>query len=87
VETKPPIHRTPEEVPKQLDGGIAIVGVVVNPEGEIVSEPIFHKVLLHEKAAMIMSGVSVPKITINQHFHLQFKYDTATVLNVRKTIS
>lgn len=82
VETKPPIYRTLKRCQRQLDGGIAIVGVVVNPEGEIVSEPDF----LHKQGAAGIEKAAkdyvreypFPKTdsTINQHFHLQFKYDT-----------
>lgn len=82
AKTKPPIYKTLQSCQRQLAGSVAIVGVVVNPKGQIISGPDF---LYKQGAAGIeqatkdyVMGYRFPKTdnSINQHFHLQFKYDT-----------
>jgi hypothetical protein len=83
VETKPPIYKTLKSCQKQLDDSVAVVGVVVNPQGQIISGPDF----LDKKGAAGIEQATknyvmeypFPKTnnSSNQHFHLQFKYDTS----------
>jgi outer membrane biosynthesis protein TonB len=82
VETKPPIYTTLKRCQRQLDGGVAVVGVVVNPEGKIVSELDFldkqGAAGIEQAAKDYVKDYQFPRTdnTTNQYFHLQFKYDT-----------
>lgn len=82
VETKPPIYTTLKMCQRQLDGGVAVVGVVVNPEGKIVSELEFLQQQggagIEQAAKDYVKRYQFPKTnkSTNQHFRLQFKYDT-----------
>jgi len=65
VETKPPLYTTLKRCQRQLDGGVAVVGVVVNPEGKIVSELDFldkqGAAGIEQAAEGLCQGLSVPK--------------------------
>jgi len=83
VVTKAPIYKKIETCQKQLDGGVAILGVVVNPKGNIISEPEFIGQVtpaVQQAAAEYVKrlGFSGTDKPTNYQFHLDYKYNTGT---------
>lgn len=82
VETKSPIYTTLNSCQKQFDGSIAVVGVVVDPEGKIISGPDFMQkpsvVGVEQAAKDYVTAYQFSKTdnSTNQYFNLKFKYNT-----------
>jgi len=83
LETKAPIRQKIKTCQKQLDGGVAVFGMVVNPEGKIISGPDF---MPKNGAANIQQAAKnyVKRYrfrrTLNateQPFRLEFEYDSS----------
>jgi len=81
VETKAPIYKTVNTCQKQLDHSVAVVGVVVNPQGNIIEGPdVLGQAVPSVKQAAenyvrgyVFSGNAKPA---NYQFHLEYKYNT-----------
>jgi len=88
VETKPPLYTTLKRCQRQLDGGVAVVGVVVNPEGKIVSELDFldkqGAAGIEQAAKDYVKDYQFPRTdnTTNQYFHYSSSTTLTIVLNV-----
>ncbi|MUL37745.1 hypothetical protein [Gloeocapsopsis dulcis] len=82
VVTKAPIYKTIKSCQRELEG-VAVLGVVVNPEGRIVSGPDFLSrqgaAGVEQAAKEYIQEYEFPKSAsaVNQQFHLQYQYDTA----------
>lgn len=82
VVTKAPIYRTIATCKREIEG-TAVLGVVVNPEGRIISGPDFLDrkggpgIDLAAKNYVREYGFQRNDDPANQQFHLNFKYDTA----------
>ncbi|WP_146087186.1 hypothetical protein [Chroococcidiopsis sp. TS-821] len=82
VVTKAPIYKTIKSCDRRLEG-VAVLGVVVNPEGRIVSGPDFLSrqgaAGVEQAAKEYVQAYEFPKSesAVNQQFHLQYQYDTA----------
>ncbi|WP_143755475.1 hypothetical protein [Gloeocapsopsis sp. IPPAS B-1203] len=82
VVTKAPIYKTIKSCQRGLEG-VAVLGVVVNPEGRIVSGPDFLSrqgaTGVEQAAKEYIQEYEFPKSAsaVNQQFHLQYQYDTA----------
>jgi hypothetical protein len=82
VVTKAPIYKTIKSCQRGLEG-VAVLGVVVNPEGRIVSGPDFLSrqgaAGVEQAAKEYIQEYEFPKSVsaVNQQFHLQYQYDTA----------
>lgn len=90
VVTKAPIYKTFKSCDRTMQG-VAVVGVVVNPEGKIVSGPDF---LSKQGAAKVEQAAQAyvrqyrflkGRNPINQQFNLQYKYDTANCAQPTQT--
>jgi len=83
VEPKPTIRLHLKTCEKQLDGDIAVIGVVVNPEGKILSGPDFipknTPANIQQAARDYIRRYRFPKSNkpTDQPFRLEFKYDPA----------
>ncbi|KJH71179.1 hypothetical protein [Aliterella atlantica] len=80
---KPPIRNQLETCDRKLDGGVAIVGVVVSPEGKIVSNPrLISKTGPADvaQATRYVSNVRFGKTAKPSYysFNLKFDYDAKT---------
>ncbi len=88
VEPKPTIRLNIKTCEKQLDGDIAVIGVVVNPEGKILSGPDFipknTPTNIQQAARDYLRRYRFPKSNkpTDQPFRLEFKYDTAKCFEV-----
>ena len=84
VVTKAPIREKIKTCEKQLDGRVAVFGVVVNPEGQIISGPDFMPKnsagYVQQAAKNYVGSYPFPKTDspTNQPFRLQFNYDTSS---------
>jgi len=84
VVTKAPIREKIKTCEKQLDGRVAVFGVVVNPEGRIISGPDFMPKnsagYIQQAAKNYVGSYPFPKTDspTNQPFRLQFNYDTSS---------
>ena len=82
VKTKSPIYKTLRNCQKQFDGSTAVIGVVVDTEGKIISEPEFIQKPSAAGAEQVAKDYVMmypfPKTdeSINQYFNLEFKYNT-----------
>lgn len=87
---KPPIRDELETCDRKLDGGVAIVGVVVSPEGKIVSNPsLISKTGPADvaQATRYVSNVRFGKTTKPSYysFNLKFDYDAKTCAQAAPT--
>ncbi len=84
VVTKAPIREKIKTCEKQLDGRVAVFGVVVNPEGQIISGPDFMPKnsagYVQQAAKNYVGSYPFPKTDspTNQPFRLQFNYDSSS---------
>ncbi|WP_143167815.1 hypothetical protein [Chroogloeocystis siderophila] len=82
VVTKAPIYKTIKSCDRGLEG-VAVLGVVVNPAGRIVSGPDFLSrkgaASVEQAAKEYVQAYEFPKgeSSVNQQFHLQYQYDIA----------
>ena len=81
VETKAPIRQKLKTCQKQLDGSVAYVGAVVNPQGKLVSGPdLISKTgaadIAQAKARVRSYPFQATSNTTNYNFTIEFKYDT-----------
>jgi hypothetical protein len=81
VETKPPIRQKIKTCQRQLDGGIAYVGAIVNPQGKITSGPDLSgnsgRIDIAQAKDLVKSyPFQATSNTTNYNFAIEFKYDT-----------